>query len=190
MIRSFALLVALVLASGSTAGALAQSNTLPLVGPAACVIAPISIPPPGEDGDLNAATPVPTPIATEPSQPADTEAAAAIIERIAQSIACQNAGDLPRMLANFSPGWLLERFSGYDRVFLQRFLEQAASPKPLAEEDRIELVAVDDIGVRGDGAATTVVTTRQGGVERRSLLALVFDGDTWLIDSGQPLVSD
>lgn len=174
-----------VVASVSATGGSAQSGELPPVDPAACVIDPIELPPPGEDGDLNAATPTPTPIATEPSQPADAEVTAAVIERIAQSIACQNAGDLPRLLANFSPAWLLERFSGYDRVFLQRFMERSAAPEPLAEEDRIELVAIDDIRVRDDGVVVALVVTLQGEVEETSLLVLIPADEDWLIDASE-----
>ena len=170
--------------------AIAQSIDLPSVDPSACVIDPIEFAPPGEDGDLNMATPVPTPIATVPSQPADADVADLIVARIAQSIACQNAGDLPRMLANFSSAWLVDRFSGYDRVFLQRFNDASAVALPLAQDDRIELVAVDDIRVRDDGVALALVTTRQRDAERTSLLALVWIDDQWLIDSGQPLVTD
>jgi len=163
----------------------AIAQDAPSVDPAACTIAPTAPMIPSDPGDLNAIPPTPTPIATEPTTPADDETVLAVTERIAQSIACQNAGDLARMISNFSPSWIAERFSGYDLVFTQRFFEQAANPQPVPESDRIELVLVTDVRIRTDDAALATVVTRYQGQERTSLIVLVFDGTRWLIETAQ-----
>ena len=156
---------------------------LPSVDPSACTIAPIPVPVEGEVGDLSTPQPTPTPIATAPVTPADDATAAAITETIAQSIACRNAGDQLRMLATFSDRWVAALFSGYDLVFYNQFLDQVDLPAtPLATADQITLVAIDDIGLRDDGAALATVTTRSGGVEQRSLLLLIEESGVWRID--------
>ena len=168
----------------------AQTVAMPSVAPDACTIAPAESPLPGYEGDLNAPSPTPTPLPTLVTDPADAETAATIIERIAMSIACENAGDLPRMLGNFSPSWIAVRFSGYDLVFAQRYMEAAASPQPLDDEDLIELVAVTDITVSPDGIAFATVTTVRNGIEHVDMLILVSNDGGWLIDGAQAVVTD
>lgn len=167
----------------------AETNELPSVEPVACTIEPIDAPLPGDEGDLNAPVATPSPIATDDIEPADPETIQAVTERIAMAIACQNAGDLLRMLANFSPDWIDSRFAGYDLVFAQRFLEAASTPTPLDSAAQIELMEITDVQLRSDGIAVAWVTTLAGGTETTSLLALVRDGDDWLIDSGQEVVT-
>lgn len=163
----------------------AIAQDMPPVDPSACTIAPTAPMIPANPGDLNAAVPTPTPIVTEPTTPADEATVLAITERIAESIACQNAGDLARMISNFSPAWIAERFSGYDLVFVQRFLEQAANPQPVPESERIELVSVTDVRKRSDDVVLATVVTSYENQERTSLIVLVNDGNGWLIETAQ-----
>jgi hypothetical protein len=167
----------------------AQEFDLPSVEPAACTIEPEQVLLPSEAGDLNASSPTPTPIEAGNAVPADRETAVAVIDRIAQSIACQNAGDLPRMIANFSSSWIADRFSGYDLVFMPRYFEAADSPGPLPESERIELVEIENIVVRHDGVVLATVTTSVNGAIQQSLLALILENGAWVIESGQILVT-
>jgi hypothetical protein len=167
----------------------AQQADLPSVDPTACTIEPAQLAAPDAAGDLNAPPATPTVIATDNASAADDDVSAGVIERIAQAIACQNAGDLPRMIANFSSGWIAERFSGYDLVFMQRFFEAADSPTPRAESERIELIAIENIRLRADGAALATVITRQPGIEQQSLLILVLEAGVWRIAGGQVIAS-
>jgi hypothetical protein len=168
----------------------AQSDSLPGVAPEDCVVEPLELEFSRNFGDLNVATPVPTMIAETTGTPASGEVVDAISARVALAIACQNAGDLNRMLANFSQRWIDERFSGYDLVFQQRFFEAAANPTPLAETDRIELVSIEDVVTRTDGMVVAAVVTRQHGQERTSVVLLVETDDGWFIDGGHELVTE
>lgn len=175
-----AIALAMVIASSVSAA------DLPAVDPSACTIAPIPVPAEGEVGDLSTPQSTPTPIAATPATPADDATVAAITDTIAQSIACRNAGDQLRMLATFSDRWVAALFSGYDLVFYNQFLDQVTLPAtPLAATDQIALVAIDDVGLRDDGAAIATVTTSAGGVEQRSLLLLIEEGDAWKIDGAE-----
>jgi hypothetical protein len=89
------------------------------------------------------------------------------------------------MLANFTENWIETRFAAYDLVFLQRYFEVAASPTPLPESDRIELVAIQEVELRGDGVALATVITKQHDTESVSLVALIEEQGVWLIDSGE-----
>ena len=102
----------------------ARTSGLPATDPAACTIAPRAEFPLGQEGDLTALSPTPTPSIDETGAiPADDGAIAAVTATAAMAIACQNAGDLPRMLAAFSDSWLMGRFDSYDLVFVDRFYD-------------------------------------------------------------------
>jgi len=154
------------------------------VDPAACVIAPIPMPLPGDTGDLATPSPTPTPVAVPQGDAADDDVAAAVSERIAMAIACQNAGDPLRLLANFTQRWVSERFAGYDLVFYSRFQAAAEHPQPLPEGERIELLSVDEVVVLSDYEVVATVTTRIGGDTQKSAIALVETFGEWLIDGG------
>ena len=179
------ILCALTLFSGTalTQGAIAQGAGF-AVAPDDCTIEPIEMPEPGDVGDLATPSPTPTPVMAGDGTPAEEAVTEAITERIEQSIACQNAGDVLRLLANFTERWVSEHFAGYDLVFYGRFQEAAANPEPLPEDEQIELVSVDDALVQDDGSVIVSVTTRAGGAEQTSLVVLVEDPGDWLIDGG------
>jgi len=178
------IMVLVVMALTVTAPAARAETGDYAVGPEACVVDPIPLPQPGEVGDLATPAPTPTPISAEDGMPVDPEVAAAVADRIAQAIACQNAGDPLRVLANFTERWVSERFSGYDLVFYGRFREAAANPTPLSADQRIELLSVDDILEQTDGSVVATVATRHADEEQTSLVVLVDVAGEWLIDGG------
>jgi hypothetical protein len=154
------------------------------VSPEDCVIEPIAPPQPGEAGDLATPSPTPTPLTAERGVPADDTVVQAVTERIEMAVACQNAGDVLRMLANFTDQWVRDRFAGYDLVFYGRFMEAIENPEALPEDERIELVGVVDVVVLDDGAVIATVTTRSHGQEQTSLVLLAEESGDWLIDGG------
>jgi hypothetical protein len=162
----------------------AQSGSY-AVAPQDCIIEPIPMPLPGEEGNLATPAPSPTPIAVTDGIPADDAVVAAVSERMALAIACQNAGDPLRMLANFTDRWIDELFSGYNLVFYGRFQDAARSPEPLPEAQQTDLVSVDDVRIREDGTVLAAVTTRMAGEETISLVVLVEESGAWLIDGGE-----
>lgn len=160
---------------------------LPSVAPAACTNAPIAVPPPGEVGDLTLPSPVATAIDESGAKPADQATIDAVTAPIVQAVACQNAGDVLRMLASFSDRWIAERFSGYDLVFYGRFLNAAESATPAAVSSQVELVTIEDVRVRTDGTVLATVVTSSGGEQQRDLLVLIESAGGWKIDGSQSL---
>jgi hypothetical protein len=152
-----------------------------------CTNEPIAIPEQGVVGDLTLPSPTVTAIDESDTTPADDATIAAITTPIEQAIACQNAGDVLRMLASFSDRWITERFSGYDLVFYRRFLEAAGSATPAPDDGELSLVSIDDVRIRADGAVLATVATNMNGQEQTSLLVLVETTDGWKIDGSQPV---
>jgi hypothetical protein len=189
MMRRIGLWIVLALgAIGFVAPAVASAAPgTPAGAPSACTAAPIPVPQQGEEGDLTLPSPTVTAIDESGATPADAATIAAVTEPIAQAIACQNAGDVLRMLANFSDRWIAERFSGYDLVFYGRFLEVAGSATPVPSDGELSLVSIDDVRVRADGAVLATVTTNMNGQEQVSLLVLIETADGWKIDGSQPV---
>jgi hypothetical protein len=154
------------------------------VSPQDCTINQIAPPQPGEVGNLATPSPTPTPLAAEGGTPADDAVVRAVTERIEITVACQNAGDVLRVLANFTERWVSDRFSGYDLVFYGRFLDAAANPEPLPDDQHVELISVDNVQVQDDGSVIASVTTRVQEADQTSLVVLVEESGTWLIDGG------
>jgi hypothetical protein len=179
----------LALAVMAAAPASAQDAALPSTTPGACTIEPRTQFPTGEEGDLTALSPTPTPAIDETgAAPADQAAIDAVTATVAMSIACQNAGDLPRMLATFSDAWIEGRFDSYDLVYLDTFQRNTAlAATPVADADRRDLVAVTDVVVLPDGAIVATVVTSAGGVEERARLRFVTERDALVIDEATPL---
>lgn len=179
------IIVALSIVALASFAPLARAETGDFaVAPDDCVIAPVTSVQPGEAGDLTAPSPTPTPISIEDGSTVDPDVAQAVTGRIAMAIACQNAGDPLRMLANFSDRWVAERFSGYDLVFFQRFVEASGDPEPLPVEQRIELLSVEQVLARPDRSVVATVMTRVEDEVQTSLVVLVEESGAWLIDGG------
>lgn len=178
-----ALILALTLAPAAESQA--QDSRFP-VAPEDCTIEPAPMPQPGETGNLATPAPAPSPLVADSGTPAEDETIEVVSDRIAMAIACQNAGDVLRMLANFSERWIADRFRGYDLVFYGRFQEAALDPEPLPTDERIALGAIEEVREQVDGRVTAMVTTRVQGAEQVSLVVLVEEepGD-WVIDGGQ-----
>jgi hypothetical protein len=155
-----------------------------------CTNEPIAIPEQGAVGDLTLPSPTVTAIDESNTNPADDATIAAITTPIEQAIACQNAGDVLRMLASFSDRWIAERFSGYDLVFYGRFLDAAGSATPVPDDGQLSLVSIDDVRSRTDGAVLASVVTNMNGQEQTSLLVLVETADGWKIDGSQPVPAE
>lgn len=153
-----------------------------------CTSEPIAIPQTGEVGDLTLPSPTATEIDESNTAPADEETIAAITEPIVQSLACQNAGDVLRMLASFSDRWIAEQFTGYDLVFYGRFVDAANSATPVPDDGQVALVSIDDVRVRADGSALATVRTSVNGQEQISLLVLIETETGWKIDGSQPII--
>lgn len=154
--------------------------------PAGCSNDPIAIPEPGEVGDLTLPSPTVTAIDESNTTPADIPTTSDVAQPIQRAIACQNAGDILRMLGNFTDRWIAERFSGYDLVFYGRFLDAAGSATPVPDDGQLSLVSID-VRIRADGAALATVVTNMNGQEQTSLLVLVETESGWKIDGSQPI---
>lgn len=152
-----------------------------------CTSDPIAIPQKGEVGDLTLPSPTATEIDESNTTPADAATIAAITEPIVQSLACQNADDVLRMLASFSDRWIAERFTGYDLVFYGRFVDSANSATPVPAGGQVALVSINDVRVRADGSVLATVVTSVNGQEQTSLLVLVSSPTGWKIDGSQPI---
>ena len=180
----FIMVAIAVMALGAFAPAARAETGAYEVAPEACVIDPVPLPQPGEVGNLATPTPTPTPISVDRGRPVTPEVAQAVTARIEHAIACQNAGDPLRVLANFTERWVSDRFSGYDLVFYRRFRAAAENPAPLPPDDRIELLIVDQVMEQADGSVVATVKTRQRGEEQTSLVVLREEAGDWLIDDG------
>ena len=108
---------------------------------------------------------------------------------ISESIACQNDGDLARTLALFTPRGVAAFFSGprgYDAGDVDATI--AASPQPVSDDRRIDLVAVDDV-VQLNRQLVGATVTSAAGEQQYVDFVYLAEGTTpdgqqrWLIDS-------
>jgi hypothetical protein len=100
-------------------------------------------------------------------RPADAETVTAIVEVERQLVACNNAGDLPRILALLTDdaarmllGFPIENVAGVETV-----ADQVATPaSPLDPDEWIALFPVRDVRVLTDGRVGAIVETAYAGV--------------------------
>ena len=139
----------------------------------------------------------PRPIATEPEPPfsppageaADAETAAAIAATVREAIACRNAGDYARMLVFFTPKMLAELYGSPATVDPEVLRGIQEGPRPVPEERRLSIDAIDEIVILPDGRVGAVVETSTPRREFRDYLFFALDPERgrWLIDGSVPL---
>jgi hypothetical protein len=167
-----------------------QDGTPVVPGADLCTVAPLTAP--VWDG---VEVPEPTaPVSTDgPFQPpagdpVDAATAEAVTGTITQAIACQNAGEIGRLLALYSEYGLRALFSGsrgqpadeVDAIV-------GAGATPVAADREVGLVTVEDIVSLDDGRVAATVTTEASGITYVDVVFLAPNesGDgrpAWLLD--------
>jgi hypothetical protein len=181
-----AVLAIIALAPGLT---LAQEGTptpdFVIPDPAECQIAPRSI----DSIVTTFATPVAgTPIVVKPGedvatgQPADAETVAAVTALAREVTACGNLGDYRRVFALYTDTGL--RVFAADRGMTAEQLAGAlaATPVPLPEASW-QGVRVRDVRIQSDGRVTAFIDFRAPHGIGSVFVALVPQGDRYLVDS-------
>ncbi len=131
-----------------------------------------------------------SPVALPPGNPLDAETLAAITATARQVIACENAGEPWRALALYSDRFLRQYF-GEPGVFTPERYAMIATPRPIAPEQQVALVAIADGRLLADGRAGATVTVNdpsntEGG-DQSSFLSFVQQEGQWLVDSAVEL---
>lgn len=172
-----------------SAGATATQNAA-TPAPAACTVAPLVSP--IWDGieipEPTAPVSIAGPFVPPTGVTVDDATLDGVTSTIAESIACQNAGDVFRTLALFTPEAVRGFFSGprgFDADSVEATAE--AGPVPVSEDRVVELVSIENVVLLDDGGVGATVTTAVGDIEYVDSVMLVEgsapDGTTrWLID--------
>ena len=192
--RYLALLtIAGALAVAGTANATARQASQLSSTPAAsdCTVAPVSLP--LTNGQPSAPEPtspvsVDGPFVVPTGAPVADNTRAAVTATITQAIACENAGDVPRMLALFTPNRARQFFAGprgFDAAAVAATAE--AGPAPAPDDRQIALLAVDDPEMLADGRVGVTVRTAAGQTEYEDYLFLADGNGQWLIDGSVAL---
>ena len=114
--------------------------------------------------------------------PADAATAAAITATARELIACNNAGDFPRVFAFYTDALIRGVFAG-NPALTERLAADLAKPAaPLPAAERTELLAVRGVRVLADGRVGAVVEDRDPRQTVVFFAILVQVGDRWLID--------
>lgn len=178
-------------------GVVAQETSTPVPGsgeapaPELCTVAPR--PTPIWDGTPAVGVDIPPvtvagPFTPPTGEPVDDGVAAAVEQTITESIACQNAGDLGRMLALFSDNAVRAFFTGprgYSAADVDATVEAGAAPRP--EDQWLRLDGIEGIRLLDDGRVGAMVYTSLGEYVYVDFVYLVRgttpDGtERWLID--------
>lgn len=177
-------------ALGPQAG-IGQTPPAATPAPGECSVAPL--PAPVWDGveiaEPTAPVSVEGPFTPPTGTAVDDDTLAGVTATITESIACQNAGDVARTLALFTPDAVRAFFSGprgFDAASVDATV--AAGAVPVAEGRVITLVSIGEVTRLADGRVGAVVTTTAGEVEYVDFLFLAQgeapDGTgRWLIDA-------
>lgn len=186
-----ALLVVLALTiSGNWVGpSVAGQGATPAASPvpvAECQVEPRVVT--GWDGTPAAGVDLP-PVSTDgPFVPpaGDTPDAAtvdAVTATITESLACANAGDIPRLLALSSDRFLRALFTGDAAAPEDQVLAAITSPAtPVSPDDQLALVAIESIVMLDDGRVAATVSTRDARYTYADVVYLVNESGRWLID--------
>jgi len=116
---------------------------------------------------------------------ADPEIVAAVAATAREYIACNNAGDFPRLLALISDSYLPHLLAGADLTDPAVIARLDREPEPLPATDRTVLIAVGEVRLLPDGRAAATVTgddPTSSDPAKAPLLVFVQEGDRWLID--------
>jgi hypothetical protein len=115
-------------------------------------------------------------------QPADAETVAAVTVLAREATACGNAGDYRRVFALYTDNGL--RVFAADRGMTAEQLAGAlaATPVPLPEESW-QGVRVRDVRIQSDGRVTAIIDFRAPQGIGSVFVALVPQGDRFLVDS-------
>lgn len=173
---------------GSPSGATAQGGTPAAASvPAAdCRVEPrvvtawdgtpaagVEIPPVTTDG----------PFVPPTGQTPDAGTVAAVTATITESLACANAGDVPRLLALASDRFVRALFTGDAAAPEAEVLASISAPAtPVATADLLTLIAIGPVVLLDDGRIAATVSTRDQTVTYVDVVYLVNGGDRWLID--------
>jgi hypothetical protein len=126
----------------------------------------------------------PTPLALPPGEPADDETVAAVEQAVQEITSCLNAGELKRVLALYSDGYLQKQFQG--ATFTEEEFEaELGTVTPREEGQEILVYSFGDVVITDDGRAAVIVVGDDLTNERPAsgtLFYLVNDDDTWKID--------
>ena len=194
------LTLGVVLATAGDVGHTARANA-PLVdrqvaSSATCIVQPrrerdlirLALAPKGIARSLASQSPVATPEPPPPGVPADPEIVASVNATAEQLIACYNAGDLRRLFALYSEGYLYTVWGGFagpnpSREQVREAIRFMARPVPQSLGDRISLISVQDVQELADGRVMAVLNLSTG-----SLLATFRYTDGWFqLDWAYPL---
>ena len=183
------IVIAATLFSSAHGQAAPESDATP--GAVSCSVAPLTTP--VWDGtqlrEPTAPVSIDGPFVPPTGEVVDDATRDGVTATIAESIACQNDGDLARTLALFTPGGVAAFFSGprgYDVGDVEATI--AAGPQPVSDDRRIDLVAVDDV-VQLDNRQVGATVTTAAGEQQYIDFVYLAEGTTpdgqqrWLIDS-------
>ena len=186
------LTIAAVLAVVATGATARQDGPLPATPAAAeCTVTPMSLPLQHGSQLAEPTSPVSVdgPFVIPSGMPVDNPTRVAVTMTIMQAIACENAGDVPRMLALFTPERAERFFSGprgFDADAVEATAEAGASP--VSADRQIALLAIGDPEMLSDGRVGATVRTAVGQTEYEDYLFLADAGDgRWLIDGSVAL---
>ncbi len=143
-----------------------QSSSTPAAG--SCTVAQLTSPvwDGTEIAEPTAPVSVERPFTPPTGGPVDDATLTAVTQTAAESIACQNDGDVARTLALFTPDAVRSFFSGprgYDADSVDATI--AAGPTPVSDNRRVELIALDTAVLLVDGRVGATVTTAVGDVQ-------------------------
>ena len=130
-----------------------------------CSVAPLTSPvwDGTEIAEPTAPVSIAGPFAAPTGRPVDDATLAAVTQTAAESIACQNDGDVARTLALFTPDAVRAFFSGprgYDADSVDATI--AAGPVPVSDDRVVELIGIDELVLLDDGRVGATVTTTVG----------------------------
>jgi hypothetical protein len=126
---------------------------------------------------LPAATPAPP---SAEGTPANQEIVDALTATIEQSVACLNAGDLPRLFALYTDEAFIRSLGGGIAVTpdVAQQAAELATPRPLPSNLQQSIPSIGEVRLLPDGRVTAITATEEG----RTLVVFAKEGGRYLID--------